>query len=171
MPKTELTAPPASTATQPADMEKTTLVLRRFRVVFNAVRSHFQQVESQAGLGGAQIWALSVVRDRPGIGVSGLAAAMDIHQSTASNLVRAMLKRELIQAVKGLTDRRNIELSILPAGLEVLGRVSGPFEGVLPTALAQLPPETVDRLEQDLRALIAVLHADETAEQTPLAHL
>lgn len=171
MPKTELTATPASTAPQPADLEKTTLVLRRFRVVFNAVRSHFQQVESQAGLGGAQIWALSVVRDRPGIGVSGLAAAMDIHQSTASNLVRAMLKRELIQAVKGLADRRNIELSILPAGLEVLGRVSGPFEGVLPTALAQLPPETVDRLEQDLRALIAVLHADETAEQTPLAHL
>jgi len=171
MPKTELPANNASPTPPPVDLEKTTLVLRRFRVVFNAVRSHFQQVESQAGLGGAQIWALSVVRDRPGIGVSGLAAAMDIHQSTASNLVRAMLKRDLIQAVKGLTDRRNIELSILPAGLEVLGRVSGPFEGVLPTALAQLPPETVDRLEQDLRALIAVLHADETAEQTPLAHL
>ena len=171
MPKTELSAPPASCSPQPTEREKTTLVLRRFRVVFNAVRSHFQQVESQAGLGGAQIWALSVVRDRPGIGVSGLAAAMDIHQSTASNLVRAMLKRELIQAVKGLTDRRSIELSILPAGLEVLGRVSGPFEGVLPTALAQLPPQTLDRLEEDLRALIAVLHADETAEQTPLAHL
>jgi len=171
MPKTDPTAAPASPASLPTDMDKTTLVLRRFRVVFNAVRSHFQQVESQAGLGGAQIWALSVVRDRPGIGVSGLAAAMDIHQSTASNLVRAMLKRELIQAVKGLTDRRNIELSILPAGLEVLGRVSGPFEGVLPTALAQLPSETVDRLEQDLRALIAVLKADETVEQTPLAHL
>ena len=171
MPKTEQSATAPNLTPQPVDLEKTTLVLRRFRVVFNAVRSHFQQVENQAGLGGAQIWALSVVRDRPGIGVSGLAAAMDIHQSTASNLVRAMLKRSLIKAVKGLTDRRSIELSILPAGLEVLSRVSGPFEGVLPTALAQLPAETVDRLEQDLRALIAVLHADETAEQTPLAHL
>lgn len=171
MPKTELPTSAPRPSLPPVDLEQTTLVLRRFRVVFNAVRSHFQQVESQAGLGGAQIWALSVVRDRPGIGVSGLAAAMDIHQSTASNLVRAMLKRELIQAVKGLTDRRSIELSILPAGLEVLGRVSGPFEGVLPTALAQLPPETLNRLEQDLRALIAVLHADEGAEQTPLAHL
>ena len=55
MPKTEITAPPASAPPQPTDMEKTTLVLRRFRVVFNAVRTHFQQVESQAGLGGAQI--------------------------------------------------------------------------------------------------------------------
>lgn len=171
MPQTASPAPPQQRPTVPAEMEKSTLVLRRFRVVFNAVRSHFQQVENQAGLGGAQIWALSVVRDHPGIGVSGLAAAMDIHQSTASNLVRAMLKRDLIQAVKGVHDRRSIELSILPGGIEVLGRVSGPFEGVLPTALAQLPPQTLERLDQDLRALIDVLHADETVEQTPLANL
>ncbi len=48
-------------------------VLRRFRVVFNAVRSHFQQVEKQVGLGGAQVWALSLVRDQPGIGMGGVA--------------------------------------------------------------------------------------------------
>jgi len=65
-------------------------VLRRFRLVFNAVKAHFQQVERSAGVGGAQLWALSIIREHPGRGVNDLARAMDVKQSTASNLVRAL---------------------------------------------------------------------------------
>jgi DNA-binding MarR family transcriptional regulator len=116
----------------PIDPVGTAQVLRRFRVVFNAVRSHFQQVEKQVGLGGAQVWALSVVRDHPGIGMGGIAKSMDIHQSTASNLIKTLLRKELISLSRSSGDRRNVHLEILPAGLAVLGQVSGPFEGVLP---------------------------------------
>lgn len=146
-------------------------VLRRFRVVFNAVRSNFQQVEKQVGLGGAQVWALSVVRDQPGIGMGGLAKSMDIHQSTASNLIKTLLRKELISTSKATEDRRNVQLHILPAGLAVLSQVSGPFEGVLPLALAKLPQENLLRLDQDLGALIALLKADEQAGAIPLAEL
>ena len=50
-------------------MPSSTRVLRQFRVVFNAVKTHFRQVEREAGVGGAQLWALSVIDRRPGIGV------------------------------------------------------------------------------------------------------
>jgi len=73
-----------------------TQVLRKFRQVFNAVKSHFQQVEKKVGVGGAQIWALSVVHNKPGIGMNDLALAMDIHQTTASNLVRSLVKQEML---------------------------------------------------------------------------
>lgn len=146
-------------------------VLRRFRVVFNAVRSHFQQVEKQVGLGGAQVWALSVVRDHPAIGIGDLAKSMDIHQSTASNLVKTLLRRELISMAKALEDRRNVELLILPAGLAVLSQVCGPFEGVLPMALGKLSHTTLQRLDHDLSDLIGVLKADEQAGGIPLAEL
>ena len=155
----------------PADPARTAQVLRRFRVVFNAVRSHFQQVEKQVGLGGAQVWALSVVRDHPGIGMGGVAKNMDIHQSTASNLIKTLLRRELISLAKSPQDRRNVHLHILPAGLAVLGQVSGPFEGVLPLALAKLPQDTLQRLDQDLGTLIVLLKADEAAGGIPLAEL
>jgi hypothetical protein len=72
----------------PPENAAATRVLRRFRLIFNAVKTHFQQVERHAGIGGAQLWALACVRAEPGIGVSALARAMDIHPSTASNLVR-----------------------------------------------------------------------------------
>jgi len=146
-------------------------VLRRFRLVFNAVKSHFRQVEKQAGIGGAQLWALSIVRSRPGIGVNDLARAMDVQQSTASNLVKSLSQRELVAAEKRGLDRRSVQLRILPAGRRVLRRAPGPFSGVLPEALSELDPKTLQRLDADLGKLIEALGTDERAARTPLAQL
>lgn len=146
-------------------------VLRRFRVVFNAVRGHFQEIERRVGLGGAQVWALNVIRDRPGIGIGALAKSMDIHQSTASNLIKVLLRKELINVTKASTDRRQIELQILPSGVTILKQVPGPFEGILPDALERLPATTLRRLNHDLNELIALLKADEKAAGIPLAQL
>ena len=146
-------------------------VLRQFRQVFNAVKTHFQQVERKVGLGGAQIWALSVVRDTPGIGVGDLSRAMDIHQSTASNLVKVLVERELIAAGKGSDDRRAVQLRLLPAGAKALKRSPGPYAGVLPSALGTLDDKTLKRMEKDLAKLIEALNADEAAGGIPLAEL
>jgi DNA-binding MarR family transcriptional regulator len=156
----------------PADQSvQSSQVLRRFRVIFNAVRTHFKQIEKQVGLGGAQVWALSVIRDQPGIGMGDLAKQMDVHQSTASNLVRALQKKELIRMDKDTQDKRHVHLYITAAALELLARAPGPLEGVLPAALDELNPQTLQRLDQDLAALITRLKADETAGRIPLAQL
>lgn len=145
-------------------------VLRQFRIVFNAVKTHFRQLERDSGLGGAQVWALSVIDSQPGIGATSLGRAMDIHQSTASNLVRGLVERGYVAAAREGTDRRNIALRILPAGQEVLRRAPAPLAGVLPNALATLDEATLLRLEQDLATLIARLDADEAAGKIPLSH-
>jgi DNA-binding MarR family transcriptional regulator len=144
-------------------------VLRQFRQVFNAVKSHFQQVEKTVGMGGAQVWALSVVREHPGIGVGALAKAMSIHQSTASNLVRTLIDREMVVAVKQGADRRAVQLNLLPAGAKVLKNAPGPFAGLLPDALKSLPPETLARMRADLTELIVAIAADEAGASIPLS--
>ena len=154
-----------------ADPEAAARVLRRFRLVFNAVKTHFQQTEKRAGVGGAQVWALSVIRAERGIGVSGLARAMDIHQTTASNLVRALVGAGMVAAEKNGPDRRAVQLRILPAGTQVLRKARGPFAGVLPEALAGLDPGTLRRLDEDLAVLISALDADERAAGIPLAQM
>lgn len=146
-------------------------VLRRFRLVFNAVKTHFQQVEKKAGVGGAQVWALSVIRANRGIGVNALALAMDIHQTTASNLVKALVSAEMVAAEKNGPDRRAVQLRILPAGTRVLRKAPGPFVGVLPEALARLDAQTLKRLDRDLARLISALQADERAAGVPLAQI
>jgi len=146
-------------------------VLRRFRVVFNAIRTHFRQVEKESGLGGAQVWALSLINNQPGMGVGDIAKGMDTHQSTASNLIKLLAKKQLVTLTKSLQDKRMVELRITPAGQALLAHIPGPFEGVLPGALSQLDADTLRRLNGDLGLLIGALHADESAGQIPLANL
>ncbi|MGM9428877.1 MarR family winged helix-turn-helix transcriptional regulator [Hydrogenophaga sp. MI9] len=163
----------AAPRTEPAEGElpETALVLRQFRVVFNAVRAHFQRVEKQVGVGGALIWALHVIRQQPGIGVNALAEAMDIHQSTASNVLRQLVAQGLVRTEKSEQDRRSVKIHIDRAGSNLLKRVTGPYEGVLPDALRKLSPDTIAQLHRNLSDLIAVLQADEGAAQIPLADM
>jgi DNA-binding MarR family transcriptional regulator len=165
---------PATPESEPGDRARTetaTRVLRRFRLVFNAVKTHFQQVEKSAGIGGAQLWALSVVRAQPGIGTGALARAMDVHQTTASNLVKALVEQGLVESHRSGVDRRASQLKITRAGARVLARAPGPFTGVLPQALARLDDASLRRLDGDLASLLAVLQTDERAARIPLAEM
>ena len=154
-----------------AQAEPATRVLRKFRSVFNAVKTHFQQVEKRAGIGGAQLWALSVVHAQPDIGVGGLARAMDIHQTTASNLVKAMVTAGLLVASRDAADRRALCLRATANGVRVLKKAPGPATGVLPEALAALDAATLARLDDDLGQLLALLKADARAAGIPLAQM
>jgi DNA-binding MarR family transcriptional regulator len=144
------------------------LVLRQFRVLFNTMKSHFAQVERLAGVGGAQLWALSVVAQSPGCTLGDLARAMDIHQTTASNLVRTLSERALISVKADTLDKRTRRLHVRVAGRRILQAAPGPFAGVLPDALASLDAATLARLHRDLARLIARVRAEPGAAHIPL---
>lgn len=158
---------PARPATPPLD-EPAARVLRRFRLVFNTVKTHFRAVEKKAGIAGAQVWALSVVAEQPGIGVGALARAMDVHQSTASNLIKPLLESGLLLAERSGSDRRAVQLHITAHGNRVLRKAPGPFTGVLPNAVARLDAATLARLERDLDKLIEVLGVTARGANVPL---
>lgn len=143
-------------------------VLRRFRVVFNAIKVHFREVRKDTGVAGAQLWALGVVAQNPDIGMTGLARAMDIHQSTASNLVRSLANRELLLVRREGEDKRTVALRLSAKGRRLLRSAPGPFTGVLPDAVASLDRATLARLDKDLQKLIVALHGDKRAEKIPI---
>jgi DNA-binding MarR family transcriptional regulator len=162
--------PPRNKKPAAADSDDPALrVLRRFRLVFNAVKSHFRAVETKAGISGAQLWALSVVQAQPGLGVGELARAMDVHQSTASNLLRALVEKELVLAQRGGTDRRAVQLKVTARGARAIAKAPGPFAGVLPEALARLDKRTLALLDRDLAAVIQELGVDERGANVPLS--
>jgi DNA-binding MarR family transcriptional regulator len=166
MPRQPAANPSADFSQQPSAR-----VLRQFRQVFNAVKTHFQQVEKKVGMGGSMVWALSVLRDTPDIGVGDLARAMQIHQSTASNLVKTLIERELVLATKDEADRRAVRLRLTTLGARQLRKSPGPFSGVLPAALESLDDKTLKRMEKDLARLIEVLQVDEKAGGIPLSDM
>lgn len=166
--KCDLPAPEATDVPVPSRQ-----VLRQFRVIFNAVKTHFRQVEHESGLGGAQVWALSVAAESPGIGVGQLAQAMDIRQPTASNLVRGLVSKGLMRSERSGADRRAVALFATDEAMAILGRVPGPWTGVLPHALDALDGVTLQRLQADLDLVIRGLAVPDAAEAAsiPLAQL
>jgi DNA-binding MarR family transcriptional regulator len=160
MPPLHAPRTPPECSEHPALDDHAARVLRQFRLIFNTVRRHFQTME---------VWALSLVAQHQGLGVTQLAALMDIHQSTTSNLVRSLIKSGLLHSEKSASDRRVVELYVLPEGVKLLKKIPGPFAGVLPHALQRMDEVTLLQLEHNLSALINRLEVDEKAAQTPIA--
>jgi MarR family transcriptional regulator, organic hydroperoxide resistance regulator len=147
-------------------------VLRSFRVIYGSVREHFRQVHQSCGLSGSQLWILHEIRNAEGIGVSDLAARLSIHQSTCSLLVIKLVRAKHVAKTKSRIDQRRVGLALTRSGRRVLKRAPGPPEGVLPEALAALPPATVRRLYRGLQLVIGELDIkDEHAADVPLSDL
>ena len=148
------------------------LALRQFRQIFNAVKTHFQQMEKTVGLGGAQVWALSAIAGHDDLTIGGLAGIMDIHQTTASNLVKLLVERDLIEANRSSKDARIVCLALTKTGAALLRKVPGPFAGVLPDALMRVDPQTIERLNADLAEVLSHLKGVKaTAAKVPLSDL
>ena len=145
--------------------------LRHFRVIFNSVKSHFQSIEKHAGIGGASIWALSIIQQSKVVTIKKLASEMDIQQSTASNLVKGLLTLEYVSIEKDTVDRRISNLTITEAGKKILKRAPGPFSGVLPSAISQLDEQTLIELNKNLARLVKRISADTKSQAIPLANL
>jgi DNA-binding MarR family transcriptional regulator len=93
---------------------------------------------------------------------------MDIHQSTASNLLKPLIEGGMIVAERAKSDRRSLRLNVTPRGATVLKKAPVPETGLLPSALAKLDLETLLRLDEDLEGLIDLLHPDKRAAKMPI---
>lgn len=147
-------------------------VLELFRIVFKSVQRHYKSVQSRAGIGGAQLWALAQVANSPGVKVGELARALAVHQSTASNLIRDLERSALLARRRQGEDQRMVRLYATTKGLTVLKRAPRPLIGVLQQALSDLPTSNLDALHRHLSRLIAAMRpTDSTARATPLSEL
>ena len=137
------------------DLELQTL--KYFRTIFGSARGHDAEIRRLAGIPGAQLWALSEVARAEGGSVNDLSERMALHQTTASNLVNALVERKLIQRTKDAHDQRVVRLHPTLAGKRVLARSPGPYAGLLPDALSHLEQSQLAELSSCLAVVVAAL--------------
>src|SRR5581483_7463829 len=95
-------------------------VLEQFRIIVKSIRSHYQTVQARAGVSGAQLWTLAQIAGQPGCQVGELARALAIHPSTASNLVRDLAARGLVERERRGRDLRHVQLYASAKGRRLL---------------------------------------------------
>ena len=147
-------------------------VLQQFRVIYGSMRQYFKALEEHCGLPGSQTWVLQEVSRKPEIGITELARRMGIHQSTCSSLVEKLVSQGYLLKQKNSADQRRVGLCMTGLGNEVIGRLPGPAEGVLPKALSNIPLVSLKTLKINLDELIQNMpEKDDEFATTPLAEM
>ena len=172
-PVTATPRPPASRArSRGASADSATEALKHFRLIFKSVKKHFQWVEQQTGVNGAQLWALSAIVKKPGMVVSELSQALAVHQSTASNLVDRLVRLGFIRRERNADDQRVVHLFPEAAAKELIAAAPKPVQGVLPDALGRMPIDDLVQLNLLLTTLIGKMKVrDASGKTTPLAEI
>lgn len=147
-------------------------VLMKFRLIVNSAKRHFQWVERQCGISGAQLWVLWELQGRPGLRVTELARAMAVHQSTLSNLVETLARAGLIRRERNDADRRVVQLMLTSAGTRLLARAPRPARGMLAEAMHALPRAQLAALDSLLQKVLDGMQpAGRQAMRRPLSEL
>ena len=159
-------------ASPKADQQLALNVLMKFRLIVNSAKRHFKWVERQCGINGAQLWVLWEIDQAPGLRVNDLAAAMAMHQSTASNLIDKLAQAKLITRLRASNDQRVVTLFLTAAGKAVLRRAPRPARGKLPEALYSLPRNALSSLDRLLERVMQEMGPmEKESMKKPLAEL
>lgn len=166
------TAVPARPRRAPVKRTAAIEVLARFRIIFRSARQHYQSVEAELGISGAQLRALALIAADEGNGVTALARAMLVRQPTASVLVEQLVRLGLVQKRRSSVDQRAAQLRTTARARALLRRAPAPARGVLPDALSSLDPATLETLRDSLdEVLRAMQQRDDLARYEPISQL
>jgi len=147
-------------------------VLSQFRILLSSIKRHYQWVEQNCGVSGAQLWALSEIAASPGLRVSDLAHRLAVHRSTASNMLQRLEQLGLLVRRRIGKDQRVVQLRLTPRGEAVLRQAPRPFVGVLQQALLDLPPSSLEILHASLGDVIRLMRTKDPRDKgMPLADM
>jgi DNA-binding MarR family transcriptional regulator len=152
-PRKRARSPAADAARAAAEL----CALRDLRTVVGSARQHDARIRRAAGISGSQLWALAEVAHAEGITVNELAARLALHQTTASNLVNALVARRLIRRVRDRSDQRIVHLHVTADGTRLLARAPQPCSGLLVDALRRLAARDLHKLSCSLALLLGAM--------------
>jgi DNA-binding MarR family transcriptional regulator len=128
--------------------------LKKLRVVIRSAQRHSAWIEKQCGVSGAQLWIMQELMESPGLRIGEIAHRLAVHQTTVSNLVDDLVKRDYAVKKRDPDDQRAVKLELSERGAALMAEAPRPARGVLPEALRQLEPERLIQLDEGLQGLL-----------------
>jgi DNA-binding MarR family transcriptional regulator len=138
-------------------------VFNSLRQLVNAMYSASRESQHSQGVTAAQLFILSHVRRSPNLSIGALAELTMTHQSTVSVVVRRLVRRKLLEKRRAADDARRVELTLTPAGRQVVEASPEAFQLRLYDVLATLDAADRAALSAALAKLIAGIGAGTVA--------
>ena len=152
-------------------LRKSQNILRTLRTIMRSSLTYSDRVEKKTGISATQLWMLSEIAHSPGIKVKDLARILSIHQSTCSNILDKLQKKDLVKRDRTGQDQRVVSLYPTEKGTRLLVVAPRPIQGIIAEALLHLPDEVLTSIEDSLEKLIdSMKFIEEQAGQIPIDH-
>jgi MarR family transcriptional regulator, lower aerobic nicotinate degradation pathway regulator len=132
-------------------------LLRRAHQISAAV---FEDECRALALTPAQFGVLTVLKAHPGLGQSSLARALGFDKVTVLRVLRGLETRGLVARSPAPENKRNVSVSLTPAGAEMLARAQKPAERAYKRLLAPLDKAQQVQLVGLLQLLTGELEDD-----------
>lgn len=139
-------------------------LLRRAHQISAAV---FEDACSELGLTPAQFGVLTVLQAHPGLGQSSLARALGFDKVTVLRVLRGLETRGFLTRCATPENRRNISVTLTPAGADLLQQAQKPAERAYRRLMAPLDRDQQDQLLQLLQLLTGELEEEARAAFVP----
>lgn len=127
-------------------------VMDDLRRVVRALHGAAGETKRDLGVSAAQLFVLRQVAVRPGQSMSELAHRTHTTQSSVSEVVGRLAVAGLVERRPGSADRRRAELSLTPAGRELLRRAPDTVQERLLGGLSRLPEWQRQALAESMNA-------------------
>ncbi|HYK09781.1 MAG TPA: MarR family transcriptional regulator [Gemmatimonadales bacterium] len=147
--------------TSPDKQRDTIAIVQGLRRMVKALHTYSQDVRNTYGLTGPQLWALKTIERHRRLSIGRLAAALAIHQSSASILLNRLERRGLVRRTPGREDRRFVELELTQRGAVLATEAPEPAQGRLLHSLKAMPPSAVRRLRAAVDDLVGAMEASD----------
>ena len=138
--------------------------LSALRQIVHSLHRASRSAERVHGVSGAQLFVLQLLADAPANSLNALAERTLTHQSSVSVVVSRLVARGLVERKRSPEDGRRIELSLSPAGEELLARAPAAMQIRLIEALRGMPKRELRTLAGLLTELVSAMGA--AAEST-----
>ena len=112
----------------PMESEIASLTLRALRRVLRATEIGSRQLATTTGLTPSQLLVLREIDTRLSVTPSAVAQALQFSQATITAIVDRLVALGFVQRQRGERDKRQIHLTLLPAGRDALADAPDPLQ-------------------------------------------
>lgn len=137
----------------------TAAIVQGLRRIVKALHTYSQEVHNAYRLTGPQLWALKTLQGNGRMTTGRLAAALAVHQSSASILLDRLEKRGLVRRSRGRLDRRFVDIELTKRGAALAGDAPEAAQGRLLHALEAMRPGEVRKIRHAVDRLVEAMEA------------